>query len=190
MEFICLAAGKGSRMGRLGSYMQKAMYPVGLKPFLQHSLEQLLASGAAPGGSRVVLVVGHLAQQVRAYFGSSFEGLELRYVKQERLAGTGDALKLAGGALEGGGSVVAWQGDLFVTSGLFRRVASHPSSNVVTLSEGHEDEPPALLATTAGEHVTRVWEGDGPLLDIGLWKLDASLLPQFGEVVAPGGEYR
>ncbi len=188
--FVCLAAGKGSRLGRLGSYLQKAMYPVGLKPFLQHSLEQLLASGAATRGSRVVLVVGHLAEQVMAYFGSGFEGLEVTYVKQERLAGTGDALRLVGKALEATGSVVAWQGDLFVTKELFAAVAAHPLANVVTLGEGHEDEPPALLATTEGELVTTVWEGAGPLLDIGLWKLEARLLPEFGAVVAPNGELR
>lgn len=190
MEFICLAAGKGSRMGRLGSYLQKAMYPVGLKPFLQHSLEQLLASGAAPAGSRIVLVVGHLAQQVEAYFGSRFEGLEVAYVRQERLAGTGDALRLAATALQGSGSVVAWQGDLFVPSQLFAQLVRHPRANVVTLGEGHEDESPVLRATTVGDEVSRVWQGAGPLLDIGLWKLEAELLPEFGKVVAPGGEYR
>lgn len=189
-EFICLAAGRGSRMGRLGTYLQKAMYPVGLKPFLQHTLEQLLASGAAPEGSHVVFVVGHLAEQVRAYFGASFGSLHVTYVTQERLAGTGDALRLAAGALEGGGSVLAWQGDLFVPKELFSQVASHPRANVVTLGAGHEDEAPVLLATTEGELVTRVWEGAGPLLDIGLWKLEAALLPEFGEVVAPNGEYR
>jgi len=189
-EFICLAAGKGSRMGNLGTYLQKAMYPVGLKPFLQHSMEQLLASGAAPAGSRLVLVVGHLADQVRGYFGSRFEGLELAYVLQERQAGTGDALMRAADALEGGGSVVAWQGDLFVPSGLFGQVAAHLLPNVVTLGEGHEDESPVLRATTEGERVTRVWEGAGPLLDIGPWKLEARLLREFGEVVAPNGELR
>lgn len=188
--FVCLAAGKGSRLGRLGSYLQKAMYPVGLKPFLQHSLEQLVASGAAASGARVVLVVGHLAEQVRAYFGSGFEGLEVTYVEQERLAGTGDALRLVGQVLEGAGQIVAWQGDLFVTKDLFAAVAAHPLANVVTLGEGHEDESPVLLATTEGELVTTVWEGAGPLLDIGLWKLEARLLPEFGAVVAPNGELR
>lgn len=177
-------------MGRLGTYLQKAMYPVGLKPFLQHSLEQLLRSGAAPSGARVVLVVGHLAEQVRAYFGNAFEGLQVSYVHQEQLAGTGHALSLAAQALEGSGPVIAWQGDLFVTSELFAAVAAHPAANVVTLGTGHEDESPALLATTEGERVTRVWEGEGPLLDVGLWKLAGSLLPRFAEVVAPNGEYR
>lgn len=190
MEFICLAAGKGSRLGTLGSYMQKAMYPVGLKPFLQHSLEQLLRSGAAPAGSHLVLVVGHFADQVRAYFGRRFEGLNITYVQQPQLWGTGHALRCASDALEGEGPVLAWQGDLFVPSRLFSQLAAHPLGNAVTLGRGHEEESPVLRATTEGRLVKRVWEGEGPLLDIGVWKLGSALLPEFCEVRAPGGEFR
>jgi len=190
VDLVCLAAGKGSRLGRLGSYLQKCMYPVGLKPFLQHTLEQLLASGVARPGSRLVLVVGHHAEQVRGYFGASFAGLELAYVEQEELNGTGAALRLAGEALGGDGPVVAWQADLFVTAALFAAVAEHPLANVVTLGEGHEDESPLLRATLAGERVTRVWEGEGPLLDVGLWKLERRLLPELERVRASNGEFR
>ena len=190
MDLVCLAAGKGSRLGRLGSYLQKCMYPVGLKPFLQHTLEQLLASGVARPGSRLVLVVGHHAEQVRGYFGASFAGLELAYVEQEELNGTGAALRLAVEALGGDGPVVAWQADLFVTAALFAAVAEHPLANVVTLGEGHEDESPLLRAALAGERVTRVWEGEGPLLDVGLWKLERRLLPELERVRASNGEFR
>ncbi len=190
MQFVCLAAGKGSRLGGLGCYLQKAMYPVGLKPFLQHSLEQLVASGAAPPGSRLVLVVGHFAEQVRSYFGGTFEGIDVVYVQQEQLAGTGHALRLASEALEPRGSVIAWQGDLFVSARLFSRLAAHPSPNAVTLGRGHENEPPELLATTSGELVTAVWQGAGPLLDLGVWKLRTVLLSEMCEVRAPNGEYR
>lgn len=190
LSFVCLAAGKGSRLGNLGRYMQKAMYPVGLKPFLQYSLEQLLQSGAAAAGSQLVLVVGHFADQVQQYFGSSFEGLNISYVHQGQLAGTGHALMRASEALPGAGSVIVWQGDLFVSSELFGQIAQNPYANVVTLGRGHEREPPELMATTVGDRVTRVWQGQGPLLDIGLWKLQAQLLPQLSQVKAPNGEFR
>lgn len=190
LSFVCLAAGKGSRMGALGTYMQKAMYPVGLKPFLQYSLEQLLQSGAAGSASQLVLVVGHLADQVRQYFGSTFDGLPISYVHQGQLSGTGHALKCAADALSGAQAVLAWQGDLFVSSSLFAEVAQHPLRNVVTLGVGHENEPPELKATTVGHRVTCVWQGEGPLLDIGVWKLTGALLPQLSRVRAANGEFR
>lgn len=62
MDFVCLAAGQGTRLGRLGSYLQKCMYPVGLKPFLEHTLEQLVACRTGQlADDRLTLVVGHLA---------------------------------------------------------------------------------------------------------------------------------
>ncbi len=199
VDLICLAAGKGSRLGGLGSYLQKCMYPVGLKPFLHYSLEQLVASGLPGPSGRLMLVVGHLQQQVRAYFGSSFEGLALYYVEQRELLGTGDALRLAGGALDeldgsgpssSTGSVVAWQADLFVPRELFSAVGRHEAPNATTLAEGHIDEPAVLRATVAGPRLRKVWQGEGPLVDIGLWKLERRLLARLATVRAANGEFR
>ncbi len=197
MDLVCLAAGKGTRLGGLGAYLQKCMYPVGLKPFLQYSLEQLVASGVAGPNGRLVLVVGHLQQQVRAYFGSNFEGLELHYVEQRALLGTGDALRLAGATLDeldghqtSPTSVMAWQADLFVPSNLLRAVALHEAANATTLAEGHADEPAVLRATVAGDRLQQVWQGEGPLVDIGLWKLERRLLKSLATVQAANGEFR
>ncbi|HEX7004115.1 MAG TPA: NTP transferase domain-containing protein [Trueperaceae bacterium] len=191
MEFICLAAGKGTRLGRLGDYLQKCMYPVGLKPFVEHTLGQLVASRSARAGhDRITLVVGHHGEQVRRYFGGEFEGLTLEYVEQVQRLGTGHALDLAFQRLRPKESVVAWQADLFVTSSMFHRIGAHPAANVVTLGPGHEEESPVLRATVEGELVTRVWEGEGPLLDVGLWKLSPDVLGRIGERLSPGGEIR
>ena len=205
MDLVCLAAGHGTRLGRLGTYLQKCMYPVGLRPFLEHTLAQLAASGVAvPGRDRVALVVGHHEEQVRSYFGGGFEGLEIVYVRQAERRGTGHALGLARDALglardpgepgrdalAPGRGVIAWQADLFVTAPMFRAVAEHPAPNVVTLGPGHESEPAAIRATVAGDRVTRVWEGVGPLYDVGLWRLAPEVLARIDEVAAPGGEVR
>ncbi len=191
MDLICLAAGHGTRLGRLGDYLQKCMYPIGLRPFLEHTLVQLLASGvAAPGRDRLALVVGHHEEQVRAYFGGAFEGLAIVYVRQAERRGTGHALGLAREALWPERPVVAWQADLFVTAPMFRAVAGHEAPNAVTLGPGHEDEPREIRATVRGGVVARVWEGEGPLCDVGLWKLSPEVLARIDEVVAPGGEVR
>jgi len=191
MDFICLAAGHGSRLGRLGSYLQKCMYPVGLKPFLEHSLAQLVTSrSGSVAADRLALVVGHHAQQVRAYFGQSFEGLPIVYVDQEERLGTGHALMLAYRRLEPRASVVGWQADLFVTDTMFRDVLSHPAETVVTLGPGAAGEAPVLRATVAADRVTRVWDGVGPLYDVGLWKLSPAVLAEIGELRAPTGEIR
>lgn len=191
MDLICLAAGAGTRLGRLGTYLQKCMYPVGLRPFLEHALLQVLASDAVdPRRDRLALVVGHLADQVRTHFGAAFEGLPITYVDQAQRLGTGHALALAGAALEPAAPVVAWQADLFPVAAMVDAVARHPSPSVVTLGPGHPDESPRLRATTDGTRVTRVWDGAGDLYDVGLWKLAPAVLARMTEVRAEKGEYR
>ncbi len=191
MDFICLAAGHGTRLGHLGRYLQKCMYPVGLRPFLEHTLEQLLASGICdPSRDRLTLVVGHLAQQVRDYFGGEFRGLRIDYVEQVERRGTGHALALAFEAAPEPQSAIVWQADLFVPAALFRAVSAHPVPNVVTLGPGESGESAAIMATTAGGRLLRCWEGAGPLYDIGLWRFSPAVLATIGEVRAGTGEVR
>jgi UDP-N-acetylglucosamine diphosphorylase / glucose-1-phosphate thymidylyltransferase / UDP-N-acetylgalactosamine diphosphorylase / glucosamine-1-phosphate N-acetyltransferase / galactosamine-1-phosphate N-acetyltransferase len=191
MDLICLAAGAGTRMGRLGGYLQKCMYPVGLRPFLAHALGQVLASDAVdPARDRLALVVGHLAEQVRGYFGGAVDGLPIVYVEQAERLGTGHALALAAGALRPTAPVIGWQADLFPTTAMVDAVARHPAPNVVTLGPGHEGESDRLRATVEGDRVARVWDGDGDLFDVGLWKLAPAVLGRMTEVRAEKGEYR
>lgn len=191
MDFICLAAGHGTRLGRLGRYLQKCMYPVGLRPFLEHSLVQLMTSGVAEHEKdSLALVVGHHAEQVKRYFGASFEGLPITYVEQRERLGTGHALKLAHDALRPQSSIIGWQADLFVTAAMFRGIFDDTAANAVTLGPGDPAESPVLRATVDGRRVTRVWEGEGPLYDVGLWKLAPEVLAAVADVRAATGEIR
>ena len=118
MEFICLAAGRGTRFGRLGTYLQKAMYPVGLRPFVAYAAQNLARSaGFDRARDRLTFVVGHHGEQVEAYFGDVFHpeagglqasgrartgerhpevgGVRIRYVTQGEPQGTGHALHVA-----------------------------------------------------------------------------------------------
>jgi UDP-N-acetylglucosamine diphosphorylase / glucose-1-phosphate thymidylyltransferase / UDP-N-acetylgalactosamine diphosphorylase / glucosamine-1-phosphate N-acetyltransferase / galactosamine-1-phosphate N-acetyltransferase len=190
MDFVCLAAGAGTRMGRLGTYLQKCMLPVGLRPFLEHTLLQLQATGLLGRDDRLALVVGHHGEQLRRYFGDEFDGAPIVYIDQAERLGTGDALALAAAALEPETPLIAWQADLFVTAAMFRALASHPAPNVVTLGHGDVRESPRLRATLAGDRVARVWDGDSDWLDIGAWKLAPALLAGMRRVRAEKGEYR
>lgn len=191
MDFICLAAGHGTRLGHLGRYLQKCMYPVGLRPFLEHTLRQLLVSGACdPRRDRLSLVVGHHAQQVRDYFGAEYRGLRIDYVEQVERRGTGHALALAFAEFPEPGPAIVWQADLFVPAGLFRAVAQHPAASVVTLGPGAAGESPAIRASTRDGRLVRCWEGAGPLYDIGLWRFAPEVLATIGELRAGSGEIR
>ncbi len=193
MEYVCLAAGHGSRFGELGRYLQKCMYPVGLRPFLEHTLLQWLEGVAAnPRRDRLTLVVGHFEEQLRGYFGDAFEGVPLRYVAQGALRGTGHAVGVGVDDMRahGDAAVVVWLADLFVPADAFRALLAHPAAAVAAQALGDADESPRLRATRVGERVTCVWDGSGPWLDAGLWRLPLPVARDLRRVRAEKGEYR
>lgn len=190
MDIVCLAAGKGTRLGRLGRYLQKCMYPVGLRPFLELSIDNLLASGADPARDRLTLVVGHLAEQVRAYFGDAHRGLPIRYLEQREQLGTAHALHLVHEALRPSEPVLVWLADLYAPPELFAAVRDHPERNVLTLGPGHEDERRDVRVATDGARVVSTFRGEGSLSDIGLWKLAPEVLARMLARREGGGEYR
>ena len=75
-QAIILCGGRGTRLHPFTDSMPKPMMPVNGRPFLEHLLEQLAASGI----QRFLLLTGYLGEQIRNYFkdGSSW-GWEIEY---------------------------------------------------------------------------------------------------------------
>jgi len=97
---ILLAAGQGTRMK---SALPKVLHPVCGTPMIHHAYRAAL--GLSP--QRVVVVVGHEAAQVRA----AFAGLNVEFVEQTELIGTGDAVRRCATALQGCEVVLVLNGD-------------------------------------------------------------------------------
>jgi len=88
MQAIILAAGKGTRMGGLTVDTPKPMLLLSGRPLLEWRLMMLPAAI-----SEVVLVIGHLGEQIEHRFGNEWQGLPIRYVQHEQLDGTGGAMR-------------------------------------------------------------------------------------------------
>ncbi len=88
-----LAGGKATWMAALTAERPKALLPVAGRPFLDHQLELLHRHGAR----RVVLLVGHLGEQIVEHVGDGARfGLRVEYqFDGPRLLGTGGALRAA-----------------------------------------------------------------------------------------------
>lgn len=184
-----MAAGKGTRFAKLGSYLQKCMYPLGLKPFLEFSISNVLRSQALDlSRDRLVLIVGHHAEQIRAYFADSYKGLAISYLYQEEQLGTGHALYLAYQQLKQTEPVIAWLADTYVSTELFDEICRHTAPNVQTVGPGQEGEKADLKITTLGEKVIQAWQGQEPYYDMGLWKLSPEVLSLMTQ--EKHGEYR
>ncbi|WP_337870752.1 bifunctional UDP-N-acetylglucosamine diphosphorylase/glucosamine-1-phosphate N-acetyltransferase GlmU [Meiothermus sp.] len=103
---VVLAAGLGTRMK---SKLPKVLHPLLGKPLVGYCIDTAFASGA----DRVVVVVGHGAEQVR----QTFEGYpNLSFVVQEQQLGTAHALAQARPILKDfQGPIVVTQGDTPLT---------------------------------------------------------------------------
>ncbi|GAA5074742.1 sugar phosphate nucleotidyltransferase [Lysobacter panacisoli] len=86
---VILAAGRGSRMGNLGTQVQKALLPVGDEPIIGHHLHMLRSIGV----EQVHVVVGHRSSDVEAFVGDGTAyGLRVTYVVQSTQLGIAHAV--------------------------------------------------------------------------------------------------
>ena len=86
---VILAAGKGSRIQPLNLYLPKPLLPICNKPIIQYQLEDMRKIGV----SDVIIVVGHLKEEIISYFGDgSTLGLHIRYVEQQQTLGIAHAV--------------------------------------------------------------------------------------------------
>jgi bifunctional UDP-N-acetylglucosamine pyrophosphorylase/glucosamine-1-phosphate N-acetyltransferase len=96
MQAVILAAGKGMRMRPLTLEMPKPLIKVAGKSLLEHNLDNLVGLV-----DEVILVVGYKKEMIMEKFGREYKGINVVYVVQEKQLGTGHALLLTGGKVNG-----------------------------------------------------------------------------------------
>lgn len=91
-----MAAGLGTRLRPHTLETPKPMLAVAGRPILEWSIELL-----PPQITEVILVVGYKKDRIIGHFGDAWGGRKMRYVEQQELRGTGDALHRCRGLLDG-----------------------------------------------------------------------------------------
>ncbi len=86
-----LAGGLGTRLQSVVADRPKVLAPVAGRPYLAYLLDQL----AVVGVREVVLLTGHLAEQVKDAFGDTYGGMRLRYCVEPSPLGTAGSLRHA-----------------------------------------------------------------------------------------------
>ena len=109
MQTVILAAGEGSRMLPLTDAVSKPLLPVGDRPLIDYIARDAVDAGA----SRLIIVVGKNAGDVRDYFGTDFRGVPVTFAVQTERAGTAHALLSARPELDAG-PVAVLNGDIMV----------------------------------------------------------------------------
>ena len=96
MKAVIFAAGKSTRTYPLTLTRPKPLLPVMGRPILAWQLDAMPREV-----DTVVLVVGYKHEMIRAHFGASYGRLKLEYVAQTEQLGTGHAVLVCEGAIDG-----------------------------------------------------------------------------------------
>ena len=89
MKVVIMAGGKGTRIAEVNSHVPKPMIPIDGKPILKYQIETVSRQGYRD----IILVVGHMEQVIKDYFGDGTTlGVKIRYIVEESPLGTAGAL--------------------------------------------------------------------------------------------------
>lgn len=110
MQAIILAGGFGTRLQSVVKDIPKPMAPVHDKPFLAYLLDYLKSQGM----TRVILSVHYLREQIEAFFGQHYQGIEITYAVEHQPLGTGGAIVHAFQYIDPSKPVFVLNGDTYL----------------------------------------------------------------------------
>ena len=134
MKAIILAAGRGTRMGSLTADIPKPMLEAAGKPLLEHILDRTRDAGI----TRVLLVVGYKREVIQEHFAGY--DLDIEYVVQDKLEGTGRAVAL-GREFAGADSCLVTFGDIVCEPGDYRGIIARHEDASGVLGAKWVDDP-------------------------------------------------
>ncbi|NKF20762.1 bifunctional UDP-N-acetylglucosamine diphosphorylase/glucosamine-1-phosphate N-acetyltransferase GlmU [Solimonas sp. C16B3] len=134
MHAVILAAGQGTRMK---SAKPKVLHELGGKPMLGHVIDAAQALGAAA----IHVVVGHGAEQVRAWAASADAGSTLQWAEQREQKGTAHAVQQAMPQIPDDAQVLILYGDVPLVSADSLRALVQAGRKTLALATVELDGP-------------------------------------------------
>ena len=151
---VIMAGGYGTRLRPLTENVPKPMLPVGDKPLLEHTIEQLHGAGIR----RLNITTHYKGHVIEEHFGDGSDfGVSIQYVDEERPLGTAGALGLMERSDE---PVLVINGDIVTKVDLQAMVDFHRENRaaMTVAVRSHEFRVPYGLVETRGVEITAVAE--------------------------------
>ncbi|MEM7582559.1 MAG: bifunctional UDP-N-acetylglucosamine diphosphorylase/glucosamine-1-phosphate N-acetyltransferase GlmU [Acidobacteriota bacterium] len=170
---VVLAAGKGTRMR---SERPKVLHPVGGRPML----EWVLAAARDAGCKKILIVVGHGAEEVKRHVAGLPDGADdIVWVEQREQLGTGHALAQTEPHVEGAATLLVLSGDVpLVTAETLDQLATAAEGRWGAAAAAELDEPGTLgriLTDDAGRFVRIVEFADAGPEELAVQRINAGL---------------
>jgi choline kinase len=179
VKAIILAAGVARRLAPLTDRTPKCLLPVGDRPLLARMLGALQSIGV----TETLLVVGHLADQVRAVAGDKLGAMRLRYVENPDYT-RGSALSLYAARAHLREPTLVMDADVLFPRELLRRLVGAPAPSAFPIDRSFRDTGEEVKYYTRGDRVIALgkkvvpesWEhvGEG----VGFFKCGAEAGPE------------
>ncbi len=131
MQAVILAAGLGKRLGAATRHSTKCMVDLNGRRLVEYALDALILAGV----ERIVVVVGHGADEVRAFLGDEQAGIPVHYVTNPVYAETNNiySLLLARDYLEQDDTLLL-ESDVVFEPEILLACVSHPAPNVAVVA--------------------------------------------------------
>lgn len=169
MKALVLAGGRGSRLESITVSINKCMLALDGRPLIEHSLANALAAGA----EEIIIVVGHLAEQIINVFGNIYEGVPVKYVIQWEQRGLVHAVECARDMIDGADFMLFLADEVFVDPrhaamiDLFERDQLAVLCGTIVVEDRSQISKTYSIITGSNDEIHRLIEKpDNPMNDI------------------------
>ena len=176
MKAVILLAGMGTRLGELTETTPKSLLPIGPST----ALERMVGALTAHGVESIVLVCGHMQEQIEEFLVGRFGDIEITVLRnpEYRTTNTGYSLLVAREELEGH-TFLKLDGDVVFDERILRRLVAAPTGVSYACVDGTEvdDEVIKVQSDAAGAILrigNRVPVEDAAGESIGVERIDAA----------------
>lgn len=186
-QAVVLAAGRGTRMKELTESTPKPLLKVAGSPLVDHVIHPLIEGGVR----RIVIVIGYLGEQLEEYLTPPPVDVEIIFVRQEKLDGTGGALRVAAEHLEDEPFVLTF-GDVLTDpenfQGMLRTFVERPSDLLMAVWDIGDPSRGAAITIGTGDLIEKMVEkpppgtSDTPWINAGIIISQPKLLEYLGGI--------
>jgi UDP-N-acetylglucosamine diphosphorylase / glucose-1-phosphate thymidylyltransferase / UDP-N-acetylgalactosamine diphosphorylase / glucosamine-1-phosphate N-acetyltransferase / galactosamine-1-phosphate N-acetyltransferase len=183
---VVMAAGKGTRFLPLTSSLPKPLIKIVGSTPLDYNLDNLHTFV-----DEIVIVVGHLKQEIVNHIGSNFKGVPIKYVNQSVPLGTAHALYCAKSKVKNS-QIIVINGDDIYSKNLIGKTLQ--SGNVIVGKKEMYWKSFGVLKAGQNKFLDHIVEKPdrfvGDLINIGLYKFGSNIFDYYRKIVkSPRGEY-
>jgi choline kinase len=183
MKAVILASGIGTRLQPLTLDTPKCLIKLHGKPILENALVHLNENNI----DTAVIVIGHLGEKIRTYFGDNFKGTRLCYVENKFFQTTNNIYSLWLAKEHLCDDILLLESDLFFDGKIIDNVCKHDYPDIVVVDEYQRFMQGTAVTTKDGIVTDIILGGSGnhkthnyPLLKtVNIYKLSRGFMEKF-----------